>query len=323
MKTNTELREAWARLSSADSYVLACHQRPDGDTLGSALALARVLRGMGKEVVVLSEDGVPENYNFIPDADTVLTSTPRRDFGMGVLVDSEGISRVGSAAEAVLSAKDTACVDHHEPDNRFGNIRIVDPEYAATAELVAELLEAGCIAIDREVATQLLTGVIADTGAFRFSNTSPRTFHVAARLTDIGADPSTIARKVYDSRPLHAVKLLGRALSTLRTDPEGKIVWAVISRSDMDDLGAEDADTDSVVNHVRSVRGPEVAILFREIQPNVVRISLRSEGGVDVNRIARVFDGGGHAAAAGCTIEDSLENAQTRMVNEVLKWMES
>lgn len=323
MKTQAELREAWSRIAGGRSYVLACHQRPDGDTLGSALAVARVLRSLGRDVVVVSEDGVPDNYAFVPDAEIVVRSTDRRDFDMGVLVDSEGISRVGSAADAVRSARITACIDHHVPENQFGDIRITDPDYSATAELIAELLEASSIEVDSTVATQLLTGLIADTGAFRFANTSPRTFHVAARLTDLGADPSAIARQVYDSRPLRAVKLLGRALSSLRTDIDGRVVWAVIRRSDMDELAATDADTDSVVNHVRSVRGPEVAILFREIEPNVVRISLRSNAGVDVNQVARRFGGGGHAAAAGCTVDAPIDEAQSRVVGEVLKWMES
>lgn len=300
--------------------MLACHQRPDGDTLGSALALARVLRAMGRDVVVVCEDGVPENYLFIPDADTVVQSTSRRDFDFGVLVDSEGISRVGSAGEAVTAAKTTACIDHHLPENEFGDVRITDPDYSATAELVAELFDAAGIDIDVTVASQLLTGIIADTGAFRFANTSPRTFHVAARLTDLGADPALIAREVYDSKPLRAAKLLGRALSSLETDPGGKVVWAVIRKSDLDELQATDGDTDSIVNHVRSVRGPEVAVLFREIQPNVIRISLRSNGNVDVNQVAKQFGGGGHAAAAGCTVEAPLDEACNRVIQEVLNW---
>ena len=213
MKRQNLLKKAWAQFDRAHSFVLACHQRPDGDALGAALALAHVLRQRGKDVVVLSEDSVPDNYRFIPESEMVVAKTNRRDFDVGVLVDCEGIARCGTAADAVLSAKTTACVDHHIPEGEFGDVRVVDRRASSTAEVVVELLDANGVQIDKTAATQLLTGLIADTGAFRFANTSPRTFHTAARLADLGADASIIAREVYDSRPLRAVKLLGRALS--------------------------------------------------------------------------------------------------------------
>lgn len=323
MRKTSHFRKAWARFCEAESFVLACHQRPDGDTLGSALALSHVLRKLGKDVVVVCEDGIPDNYQFIPESETVVTSTDRRDFDIGMLVDSEGTKRIGSAAEAVLSAKTTACVDHHVPDGAFGEVRVVDVEAAATAEIVAELFDANDIEICRTAATQLLTGLIADTGAFRFANTSPRTFHIAARLTDMGANPSVIAREVYDSRPLRAARLLGRALCSLDLEMDGRIVWAQITHDDMQELNTTDADTESIVNQVTAVKGPVVAILFREIEPDEVRVSLRSRDGIDVNEVARVFGGGGHRAAAGCTVHAPLEEARRIVIAEVRKWMQS
>jgi phosphoesterase RecJ-like protein len=317
------LKDAWVALDAAGSIVLACHQRPDGDTLGSALAVAHALRARGKDVVVLSEDGVPENYVFIPESDTIAAATDRRDFDIGMLVDCEGIERAGTAADAVTSAKTTGCVDHHVPDGEFGGIRVVDTSASSTAEVVVDLLDANVVEIDQVCATQLLTGLIADTGAFRFANTSPRTFHTAARLTDLGADPSAIAREVYDTRPLHAMRLLGRALCSVETTADGRVAWAVITKSDLDELGATDADTDSIINYVRMARGASVAILLREVEPHSIRISLRSRDGIDVNQVARAFGGGGHVAAAGCTIDAPLEEARRRMLDEVRRWMES
>ena len=317
------LRNAWAALDAGESFVLACHGGPDGDTLGSALALAHVMRARGKDVVVLSEDGVPENYRFIPESDTIITATDRRGFDIGMLVDCEGIKRAGKAAEPILSAKTTACIDHHVPEGEFGEIRIVDQSASSTAELAFDLLEANRLTIDEVCATQLLTGLIADTGAFRFANTSPRTFHTAARLTDLGGDPSVIAREVYDTRPLRALKLLGRTLSSVEIDANGLIVVGVVAKHDLDELQATDADTDSIINYVRMVKGAKVAILFREIERESIRISLRSRDGIDVNRIARVFGGGGHVAAAGCTVEAPLEEARHLVLSEVKKWMES
>ncbi|MCX8053524.1 MAG: bifunctional oligoribonuclease/PAP phosphatase NrnA, partial [Armatimonadetes bacterium] len=266
-KRTKELRDAWSKLAGFRSFVLACHQRPDGDTLGSALAIARVLRSLGKDVIVLSEDGVPENYLFIPDSETVITSTDRRDFDVGMLVDCEGIKRVGAAKDAVESAKKAACVDHHVPDGEFGEIRIIDSQASATAELVVELLDANGIEIDRVLATQLMTGLVADTGAFRFANATPNTFRVAARLAEAGAKASEIAREVYESRSLRSMRLLGRALSSLEVHESGRIVWAEVTQRDLEELGATDSDTESIVNLVRWVKGPDVAVFLREVKP--------------------------------------------------------
>lgn len=325
MTNRTELlKDSWRRLLAHNSFVMACHQRPDGDTLGSALALAHVLRLHGKDVVVVSEDGVPENYRFIPESETVVGFTDRRGFDVGMLVDSEGVKRVGSAADAVMSAKIQSCVDHHVQVSDFGEIRVIDEDASSTSEVIFELLEVNGVHIDRTAATQLLTGLIADTGAFRFANTAPRTFHIAARLTDLGAKPSVIAREVFDNRPMRALKLLGRALNSLEIDPSGSVVWAKITDNDLEELGATDEDTDGIVNNVTKVRGPKVALLFREIGYNTIRVSLRSQGGmVDVNRIANKFQGGGHVAAAGCTVHAALDEAVQLVVDEVLKWTES
>ncbi|MEN6357779.1 MAG: bifunctional oligoribonuclease/PAP phosphatase NrnA [Armatimonadota bacterium] len=323
MMTKNTLKDAWRRLAKGKSFVLACHQRPDGDTLGSALALAHILRRMDKDVVVLAEDGVPDNYTFIPESDTILTQTDRRDFDIGVLIDSEGLKRIGTASEAVSSAKETACIDHHVPNGGFGDIRVADRTLSSTAEVMAEFFDANEVEVDQIAATQLLTGLIADTGAFRFANTTARTFEIAAHLQSLGAQPSVIAREVYESRPLRSARLLGRALTSLETDESGRVVWASITQKDLDDLGATDADTDSIVNQVAAVKGPKVAILFRETKPDSIRISLRSRDGVDVNQIAKVFDGGGHVAAAGCHYDGSLEDARKAIVAEVLRWMES
>lgn len=307
----------------ANSFVLACHQRPDGDTVGSALALAHVLRQHGKDVTVLCDDEVPENYWFMPEWETVATGTDRRDFDAGVLIDSEGLKRVGAAAEVVAGSTVTACIDHHIPEQEFGDIRVIDVHASSTAEVIVELLEANEVPIDRTAAVQLMAGLINDTGAFRFANTTPATFRTAARLAELGARASEIAREVYESRPLRAMKLLGRALESLEMDASGLVVWATVTLSDLDECGATDADTDSIVNHVGQVKGPRVAILFRETKPDVVRISLRSRDGVDVNRIARVFGGGGHEAAAGCHVNLPVEEAKKAVVGEVVKWTES
>ena len=319
----SDLKDAWSRLVEHDSFVLACHVRPDGDCLGAALALARALRAVGKDVVVLSQDPVPEHYLFLPGSDGVLSETSRRDFAVGALVDSDAPKRVGSCSETVLSAPMLVRIDHHLSTEDFGSIQIVDTEVSSTSELVAELFEANDIPIDRDTATLLLAGIIFDTGGFRYPNASARTFEIASKLAALGAKPAAVAREIFESRPIRAAKILGRALSSMQSTEDGVVVWAEITRADYFDLGADDADTEGVVNTVAGVKGPKVVILFREVEPNSIRVSLRSRDGVDVNVVAKVFDGGGHAAAAGCTVNAPLAEAEKLVIDEVRRWMES
>jgi bifunctional oligoribonuclease and PAP phosphatase NrnA len=323
MKKTALLRDAWKRLIENHSFILACHENPDGDALGSALALAHVLRQQGKDVTVVCEGGLAENYRFIPEQETLMESTDRRDFDVGVLIDCEGLKRAGSAADVVAGAQIGACVDHHIPDDEFGQIRVVDQKASSTAELVVRLLDANDVPVDEVAATQLMTGLINDTGGFRFGNTKAETFRVAARLTELGASPSAIAREVYETRSAKALKLLGRTLGSLQVAAGGEVVWSVIRKRDLEELGCQDADTDGVVNFLGYAKGARVAALFRELGDAEVRVSLRSRDGFDVNRVARAFDGGGHVAAAGCTLNMPLDQARDAVLGEVLKWTES
>lgn len=323
MKKRSDLRDAWGRLTAEQSYILACHVRPDGDCLGASLALARALRGLDKEVTVFSQDPVPEHYHFLPDWQTVIHETSRRDFAMGVLVDSDAPKRAGVASEAVLSSRVLARVDHHLSTENFGQIQIVSTDVSSTSELLFEVFEANEVPIDDRMAVLLLAGIIFDTGNFRYPNATARTFEITSRLATLGANPPAIAREIFDSRPIRAAKLLGRALCSMQSSDDGSIVCAEIAHSDYVELAATDADTEGIVNSVAAVKGPIVAILFREVEPGTVRVSLRSREGFDVNRVAQAFEGGGHAAASGCTVNASLSEAKSRVVEEVRRWMVS
>lgn len=318
-----ELRRAWQEITAGHSYVLACHQRPDGDCLGAALALARELKARGKNAVVLSPDGVPDHYCFLPGSAAVARSVNGVDFDVAVLVDSESVKRVGEAGKGLDSAALQVRIDHHPSPDGFGVIRILDSNASSTCELVAEIFEANDIGIDADAATLLFTGIVFDTGGFRFGNTSPRTLEIASHLAARGAEPSAIAREVFESRSLRAMKLLGIALESMEVEDGGRIACARLAYQDFQALNATDADTEGAVNLVASVKGPIVALLFREVEPGTVRVSLRSRDGFDVNTVARAFDGGGHAAAAGCTLNGTLDEAKARVLAEVRKWMAS
>lgn len=319
----SKLKSSWEALVAHKSFILACHVQPDGDCLGAALALARTLRSLGKDATVISQDPVPDHYRFLPESDTIVHTSDRRDFEVGVVVDCDQPSRTGTAAELINSAKITARIDHHLTKENFGDIQIYEPNISSTSELIVELFDAVGIEIDQATATMLMTGIVFDTGGFRYSNATSRTFEIASRFAAMGVSPSEIVRSVFESRPLRAAKLLGRALSSMQETQDGKIVWAELSSRDYIDLDADDSCTEGIVNTVAAIKGPRVVMLLREIEPGIVRASLRSRDGFDVNKVAAAFGGGGHAAASGCTIEDTLQQARNKLISEVRRWMES
>jgi len=318
-------KQAVEALCAAQRIVVASHVNPDGDALGCILALAHVLRGIGKDVVALSADGVPDIYDWLPGVEWVQTGTDRRDFEIAIICDAGAFSRTGSSiSEALRSAPIVINIDHHLADVPFGDILIVEERAAATAELIYGLIRALSVAngrdlMTKEIAECLMTGLITDTGSFRFMNVTPNTFRLAARLQQLGALPEPIAELVFENRSFSSLKLLGRALASLQVSEDGRVAWAMVSADDFEDLTAEDAETEGIVNLVRSVRGADIGVLFREIPGKKVRISLRARAGGDVNRIAAVFGGGGHRLAAGCSVDPPLADAVTKVVAECRK----
>ena len=309
-------------LCGAHKMVVISHVNPDGDALGSILAMTHVLRALGKDVVTLSTDGVPDTYAWMPGAEWVQTSTERRDFDVAIVCDAGALERIGrSQLSTIESAPILMDIDHHIADAPFGDVRIVDDAAAATAELIYSLIRAlgvatGCDLLTPEIAECLMTGLITDTGSFRFMNVTPHTFYLAARLQRKGALPAPIAELVFENRSFASLKLLGRALASLRTTDDGKIAWAAVTAQDFADLEAADVDTEGIVNQVRSVQGAQVGILFREVPGKNIRISLRAREGSDVNRVAAAFGGGGHRLAAGCSMDPPLDAVVQAVVAE-------
>jgi phosphoesterase RecJ-like protein len=324
--TQQRVREAADRIRNAHSILLACHVRPDADALGSLLAMLLGLEQLGKSVRAVSPDGVPELYRFLPDWKRVSgggDSIAEVRYDLAIGLDCDGSDRLGSAESPVLSAAAVIDIDHHTGPDPFGDVQLVDPTAAATGELVYELLRELGVRITPEIAVCLLAAILTDTGSFRYTNTSARTFRIAADLLDAGAHPGPIFEAVYGSRPYGSSRLLGRLLQRLERSEDGRIVWAALSREDFRALGVEMDATEGFVDQVRMVEGGEVALFFREEPAGEVRVSLRSRGAVNVARVAAEFGGGGHVPAAGCTLPGPLETAVRRVVDAVRRQMNS
>lgn len=297
--------------------VLACHINPDGDTLGSMVALGLALETMGKDVTLLSADGVPDLYADLPAIDRVRAATERRDFDLAIGLDAGDLSRVGSNVDTLRAAPVLMDIDHHVTAGRFGQIQLLDAQAAATAELVFDLIQALGVEITPDIAQNLLCGVLTDTGSFRFPSVTPRTLAIGGALVAAGAAPNPIYEAVYENRSYAAQKILGRALEGMDRSDDGRVVWALVTQSDFAACAAEDRDTEGIVAALRAVRGCEVAILLREAPSGRLRVSLRAREPHDVSQVAARFGGGGHRLASGCSLDGPPEAARDAVVAAV------
>jgi phosphoesterase RecJ-like protein len=318
---SSPIEQAAAAIRAANRVVLASHVNPDGDTLGSCLALTLCLRAMGKQATPLSHDGVPDILRWMPGQELVERTTTETDFDLAIVCDTGTTERIGRSKAAVESAKRTLTIDHHVAEGEFGEIRLVDSHAAATGEIVFSLLRELGAEITREIAQCLLCAIITDTGSFRYMNVTPETFEIASALMEAGACPAQIADLVFDNRSVASLRLLGRALESLQLSEDGRVAWAVIRASDFAAFNATDEETEGIVTHVRAARTARVGVLFREIPGKQVRISLRAREGFDVNRVANVFGGGGHKLAAGCSLEPPVEAAVAKVIGEIERQM--
>jgi phosphoesterase RecJ-like protein len=309
------LNRASDLIRKSSSFYIASHIRPDGDAIGSLLGLVLALENSGRRVAALLADPVPPNYRFLPGADRIRHRPPDWRADVGIVVDCDGLSRLGPLEPAVSSLPHLIDIDHHQTDRIFGEVQIIEPGAAATGEMVYHLLRRLDLPVDAEIATCLYAAILTDTGRFCFGNTTASALRVAAELVKAGAQPQRIARRIYEKRSVAATHLLGVALSRLSSELDGQVVASTLTRQDFLETGAATSDTEGIIDHLRAIGGPRVALLFVQPDHNGVRVSLRSDGSVDVSEIALQFGGGGHAMAAGCTIPGTVEQVRKRVLD--------
>lgn len=305
-------------LLDADSIILASHVNPDGDSVGSLLALTRVLKKSGKNVYATLPEPwkYPPQYDFLPGKKDILEPDSIADeAAVFAALDCSNLERLGPLRHKAEEASLLLNIDHHEDNQRFGKLNLVVPGASSTAELVFEVIKEAGWGIDPEVATCLYTGVLTDTGRFQHRNTSPRTFVIAAELADAGADIFQVVREVYENQSLPYTRLLGRALQRIEVFQEYDFAYSYIKQSDLAETGAILSETEDLIDHLRAVRGTSVVALFKELDDGKVRVSLRSRDGIEVGPIARVLGGGGHALAAGYTSDRGIESSLDELLD--------
>lgn len=321
--TPDQFDEFIAAVLEAKRVRIGTHLNPDGDALGSALALAHFVREQGGAAEVLCNNPAPSNLRFLPDVDSVRQAPKLLDPDLAVVVDLDSLDRLGRVRPYFENFARLIVVDHHQPHEAPGFLRIVDTDAPATAVILTRILQQANHAISPEVATCLLTGITTDTGSFRFSNTTPEALHLAAELVVCGADVAKIGEEVYQRKALPSVRLLGRTIEVMRLEEGRRMAWASLALEDFEVCGAAEEHTEGIVNELLSIDTVEVAALLREPTPGKVRTSLRSRGDLDVAEVARQFGGGGHRAAAGCTFEVPLRQAEALLVEAMRRCLAS
>ena len=314
------LAELLDLLGREDRFLLTTHLHPDGDGMGSMLALGRALGGRGKAVAMVVTEGVPSSYEFLVGSQEVRQEIPP-GFEPSVLVALDCGDRDRMALPHLDHELPTINIDHHLSNDLFGRVNLVDPEAAATGEIVHRLLSAGHYRIDRQIATALYVAIATDTGFFRYTNATRGTLSLAARLVEeFDLEPGRIAEIVHEQKTLNAVKLLGTVLATLRVTLDGTVAWMYLSQEMLARYPVELEETEGFINYARSIVGVEIALFFKETREGEVRVSWRSGPNADVSRLAAYFGGGGHARAAGCTVQGRLEAAMEQVLSFLASW---
>ncbi|MCS7197975.1 MAG: bifunctional oligoribonuclease/PAP phosphatase NrnA [Candidatus Bipolaricaulota bacterium] len=312
------ISEIKAIIRAHGRFGILSHIGPEGDAIGSELALKFMLEQLGKETWVANRDLVPPSLRFLPGAEAVLHPTQLRSDEIEVwcIVDCGDLSRIGEDALKLLREGQIIInIDHHHRDNpRFGHVNFVK-EAASTTQLLYELAPHLQVTITPQIATCLYTGIVADTDSFRNSNVTPQVLEIAAQLLSYGVNTREIAINLYERRSLSELQLLGYVLQNAQLS--GGIIWSAIPKSVFHKTNTSVTDTERLVEELRSVAGIEVAVLFKELENGKIKVSLRSKGRATVNSVARVFGGGGHEQAAGCVIPGDLAEVQERVLAEL------
>ncbi|MBD3290508.1 bifunctional oligoribonuclease/PAP phosphatase NrnA [candidate division KSB1 bacterium] len=317
-------------IEKANSIVLTTHFNPDGDALGSEIALERYLTKLNKNVWIINNSPVTNNYKFLDpenriivfDAEKHLPLIEKADVFIIVdISDWERLRELGAIIQKSDSTK--ICIDHHHIENQFADIDIIYKEASSTGELIYEFLNYANHEIDIEIASALYTCILTDTGSFRFSNTTALTHEIASKLRSTGINARYIYQEVYENNSRNKIALMAKALDNLKYECSGKLAWFTITQQMFEETAAENWDTEGFPEIPRTIEGVEVSLMFTELEPDKVKVSFRSKGNIVINEVARKFGGGGHNFAAGAVIRKSLDKTIDMILSESIEVVNS
>ena len=316
MTTNSpEIARIVEAVRARRRFVLSSHSRPDGDSIGSQLAMAYALRAMGKEATVVNADPAPPPLMAFPGvSDIRIASTADGEFDAAIVMECGDLARTGVSG---LERFFVINIDHHPGNAGYGQINWFDPGAAACAELVFDVVHALGVPLSHEIATHVYLAILTDTGSFHYSGISPRTFDICRECVEAGVDPVLVARNVYDSNNMGRLKLFGAVLSAMQIDQTGRIAIVYVDHEMARVAGGTYEDTEGLVNLPLTVKEIEAVVFFKQEKGDEYRVSLRSKGDIDIGVVAKEYGGGGHKNAAGCTVTGPIEELQRALVEKI------
>ena len=322
------------QINSSKSVLLVSHADPDGDSVGALLAMGLAVEASGKNVVFFNESSIPAVYRFLPGIDRIVSQLDDiSGFDVAIVLDCSTLDRVGSIEADLRKFQPIINIDHHPTNTNFGHLNMIWPNACATAEIVYELTKKMGVCITKPIAMSIYTGILTDTGSFRFANTNENAFSICKEMVKYGVDPSFVAQHVYGPFSLNRLKLLNRALDSLEISNNGKLSIMALSQDMYDQTHTKPEDTDGFLNYARNIQDIKVAALIQEqseeggdntqkptVRQRPYHVSLRSNGTVDVGKIALSYGGGGHQGAAGFSITSSLKEIKSKLfkLSEIL-----
>lgn len=319
--TEKEIASFGNIINNSKKILITTHINPDGDGIGSGLALVHKLKKMNKEVHFINRDLLPKIYEFLPGSKKVKNQKKiKGNYDAAIILECPEIERNGNIIDYKKQVKTTVNIDHHMGNTNFADINIVDPKAAAVGIQIFKLMKGLGWEINKEVADCIYVSIITDTGSFRYSNTTSEVHTIAAELLDIGVDPDFIASEVYATTK-NSTRLFTEMLKRLKVIKN--VGWSFITKKMLKESGAHESETDNFINTIRAIKEVEVAILFKENNEGNIKASFRSKNGIDVNLIAKKFGGGGHMHASGCVIKESMKKAEKMVLTEIFKYLKN
>lgn len=309
-------------LQSSSRLLVASHIGPDGDAVGTLVAMGLALEKIGKQCVLFNESPIPAVYRFLPASGRIVDRVENcRNFDTALILDCGDLLRLGAIVKQLDCIPTVINIDHHATNTGFGDLQLVDATACATAELVYRLIGQLDIAIDEEIATAIYTGILTDTGSFRFSNTNSAAFEICREMAAHGVQPHLVAQHVYGTYSLGRLKLLNMALDSIEISENGKLSMMTVTQQMLRQTGTQPEDADGLIHYARRIEDVRVAALIQELRNghehrargSRYHVSLRSDGSIDVGAIAASFGGGGHTSAAGFGIEKSLAEIKSEI----------
>lgn len=300
---------------------LATHVHPDGDAVGSLIAMGLALEALDKNVTLYNENSLPAVYRFLPSINRIVRhANAIDDYDTAVIMDCGNLKRIGRLHTTIARVPVIINIDHHITNTGFGHLKFIDTSASATTEIVYRLIRKMGLSISRDMATSIYTGILTDTGSFRFSNTSRAAFDICSEMVGLGVDPYDVAQHVYGTYSLGRIKLLNLAIDSIEISKNGKLSVMTLSQSMLDETGTYAEDTDGFIHYAKRIEDVKVAVLIRELsggkkkQPGSrYHVSLRSDGTTDVSEIAASFGGGGHFSAAGFNIDSNIDDLKKQI----------